>query len=63
MYKDDMSFSMSVANKKETPLQTPKQTTLKFQGRACLSMDLVCCGNIWKETQKLLDPDKLSIVN
>jgi len=56
MYKDDMSFSMSVANKKETQLQTPKQTTLKFQGRVCLSIDLVCCGNIQKETHKLLIP-------
>jgi len=30
---------------------------------SCLSIDLVCCGNIWKETHKLFDPDKLSVEN
>ena len=33
------------------------------QGRVCPSIDLVCCGNIGKETHKLLDPEKLSVVN
>jgi len=27
------------------------------------SIDSVCCGNIWKETNKLVDPYKLSVVN
>jgi len=31
------------------------------KGRVCLSIDLVCCGNVWKETHNLLDPDKLSV--
>ena len=29
----------------------------------CPSIDLVCCRNIWKESHKLLDPNKLSVVN
>jgi len=33
------------------------------KGRVCLSIDLVCCGNIWKETNNLLDPDKLRVVS
>jgi len=33
------------------------------QGCVYPSIDLVCCRNIWKETHKLLDPDKLSVEN
>jgi len=29
----------------------------------CPSIDLICCGNIWRETHKLLNPDKLSVGN
>jgi len=32
------------------------------EGRVCPSIDSVCCGNIWTETHKLLDPDKLSVI-
>ena len=35
----------------------------KYRSRVCPSIDLVCSRNIWKETQKLLDPDKLGVGN
>jgi len=37
--------------------------TGKTQGCVCQTINLVCCGNLWKETHKLLDPDDLCVVN
>jgi len=33
------------------------------EGRVYPSIDWVCCGNIWKETNKCFDPNKLSVGN
>jgi len=35
----------------------------KKEGKESPSIDLVCYRNIWKETHKFFDPDKLSVVN
>jgi len=49
----------------EYPLSVFNTIGWKFysQGRVYPSIDLVCCGNIWKENHKLFDPDKLSVGN
>jgi len=39
------------------------KTNEHTQGRFYPSIHLVCCGNIRKETHKLLDPDKISVGN
>jgi len=37
--------------------------TGKTQGCVCQTINLVCCGNFWKQTHKLLDPDNVCVAN
>jgi len=48
---------------RSTHLKNIASKDLQSKGRVYPSIDLVSCGNIWKETHKLFDPDKLSVGN
>ena len=66
-----LAFDNSKENKKQWNVSvhtfflyiSPKRLWTYFKGHVYPSIDLVCCGNIGKETHKLFDPDKLSVGN